>query len=141
MKKLILIINVLFFICCNNQPSEKYGNYIYKTLNVQCENDKKEYFVILNPNTRCASCYLGAINNVTRMSNKFKITIITNYDISRYIKDSSITKIIDDENIESVNPDENFNSKFLIFKNKELLFQRTVSTPNVDSLEYYITNN
>lgn len=140
MKKLILLISIIFITSCSkNRKTEKYSDYIYNTLGVKSVKDKNEYFIILNPNSRCTACYLGAINSVVKSSNKYDITIITNYDISRYIEDTTITKIIDDDkNIIKSNPKESFNSKFLKFRNQELIFDRTISTVNTDSILYYV---
>ena len=143
MKNLLILCNLLLFIACNdNQKLENYNSYIFDSLKVTPLINQKQYFVVLNPRTSCLSCYLGVINSITKLNGKYNIKVITNYNISRYIKDENIERIIDDDlKFIDANPTEGLNSKFLIFENKKLIFNKTILMTNVDSIESYITTN
>ena len=143
MKSLIAAFSCIVFVSCKNEISfdEKLSSYIYDTLNSKFIKNKEQYFITLNPNTRCWACYQGVIRSMLKSNLQNDVTIITSFDIERFINDSNTSILVDDYlRIFNINPNEELNSQFLIFYNKNLVFQKAITNSNTDSLYFYHRN-
>jgi hypothetical protein len=139
MKSLIIVLIVLSSVGCSKSSSDynsDYVNYLYDSLGISYKENRKDFFLILNPNSKCFGCYkkgYETIKNIQQQENSF---IITDQLVSRSIEAKNDKNVIIDstKRFFLLNPHERYTNLFFTVYNKKIIEKVEISGLNTDTI-------
>lgn len=140
-RALIISVSLIIFSCSNEKPidsrSIKYSHYFFKTLKIEEQNSKKQFFIVLNPNYFCLSCYHKVAETLKKMVQKKHLYLITDSEVKRVVGEPK--NLIVDDNLLFLKeiPEDRFQSSFVAIKDNEIVFYRALTTTNADSIPMF----